>query len=649
MSVTSRLLVLLFLSWASVGRAQPTMHDLIPANAAAGIAVRNLEDLQKKGDKLVEQTQWKAPLRPSELFNQLYSMLGIAQGLDRKGSGAAVLMNPKEYGADSLGGFLGDVLAGLVILVPFEDADKIAANFEIKKGDLKAGTIIRGKGPSFGTYFSIRGKHLFIAGNEKVLRAVLDGKSSAEGLTDAQKRSLDEADLLVHLGVAHWNKDWGGDWDEICKQLEDNWPGSKDPAAVHDFTEALKAVRYFQAGLHIKEEGVHLQVVSRLDPKKTEAARKLLTALRAGSGGSRLTGLPEGRVVTALAFGGDGLKSAAYTRLWLHLLLQNTPGPHASMAAADRALYLGVFSEVWKRLQGGRAALYHNPLETKLGLFSAVAILDVEDPAAFVGELRNLMRLGDGHDLKLDAKGANDDVKAVQRLVRDLGSDDYATREAATTKLRLLGELALPFLEEGLKVPDAEVRRRASGLKEEIVATAETRRKELLEKNVPHPVHPTFTFVPKVQQLDGHDVDVIRIGLTGSDAAAGAKLRQLFGPDWDKLRLVVHGKQVLVLLGSNEQPLREALANVKEGRPGLAAAKPLASFHKQAGAGRTADLHLALRSITALVKAEDLEKPAAATENSLTSLALTADEERLQLDVILPIPELAVVLNQLGF
>lgn len=59
--------------------------------------------------------------------------------------------------------------------------------------------------------------------------------------------------------------------------------------------------------------------------------------------------------------------------------------------------------------------------------------------------------------------GAPSDAE-VSRLVRQLGSPNFAEREAATKALRALGEKALASLRAAKGSPDAEVRRRATSL-----------------------------------------------------------------------------------------------------------------------------------------------------------------------------------------
>ncbi len=50
--------------------------------------------------------------------------------------------------------------------------------------------------------------------------------------------------------------------------------------------------------------------------------------------------------------------------------------------------------------------------------------------------------------------------------------------------------------------------------------------------------------LPK-ETLDGQKVDVVGIKLADKEFAAAKQYEKLFGPDWNKLRLAVHGKQVV--------------------------------------------------------------------------------------------------------
>src|SRR5262245_30198019 len=118
--ITPRILIVATFLAVSANQAYAqTMLDLLPRDAAAGIAIRDLDDLIKKGDKFLTDTDIKIGLRPSELFDQGTAILGVQKGLDRKGAAAVVLIPPegKKFpdGLDWLE-------RSIVPILPFTDA-----------------------------------------------------------------------------------------------------------------------------------------------------------------------------------------------------------------------------------------------------------------------------------------------------------------------------------------------------------------------------------------------------------------------------------------------------------------------------------------------------------------------------------------------
>jgi hypothetical protein len=232
-------------------------------------------------------------------------------------------------------------------------------------------------------------------------------------------------------------------------------------------------------------------------------------------------------------------------------------------------------------------------------------------------------------------------VKAVKKLIEDLDDRRFPVRESATTKLELLGEPVLPFLEEVLKGgPALEVRRRVETIKGRIVKAAEEQRKGLLS-NVGQRLQPSFVYVAKAETLDETPVDVLRIKLAEREGRAAKQFAHLFGPEWDRVRVAVHGKQVVVLWGSDTKLLPAALKNLKEGRRGLADARQLAPFAAHADASRKIEFHLSLQTVTGLARAEDLKDPdVRKLMPEMSSLSLSVGQDRLQYDLRLPLTEI---------
>jgi hypothetical protein len=65
---------------------------------------------------------------------------------------------------------------------------------------------------------------------------------------------------------------------------------------------------------------------------------------------------------------------------------------------------------------------------------------------------------------------ADAEADKIARLIKQLGSDSFDEREAATKELRQLGEAALTALREATRSDDAEIRKRAGELAEAVAA-----------------------------------------------------------------------------------------------------------------------------------------------------------------------------------
>jgi hypothetical protein len=645
------LLVFVALYAAGSAAAAPGVLDLVPQDAAAALAVRNLGELKKKGDKFAADAELQSLPRVSQLFDMLLDGLGIRAGVDLDSSMAFVVANPDLLGVnlfdkDGKLNWQQDFVNLFVLAIPVRDGDALAADLGIAKGALKPDSIVEGKGKSFGEHFCLHGKHLYFGNSAKVVKSVATSVRAGTDLTAGQRRALDRADLLLHLHRKHIAPLWKEILKDLQKNLAARTHGEDDAKAVHKLIETLGVIDTSWLAVRL-DEGLGISWVNTIPKEGAEEARQFLASLRRGPGTADLAGLPEGRVVAAEALRGDGEHNAAIARVFFAALWEHAFRGMGWVSPADRASHVGVFTEIWKHLKGSRAAVYQNADRASHGLLSAVAILDTADAEKFLAELRQLARFG-GDDLDLSEKtGQRHDVVAVEKLVRDLGDDHYPVREAASTKLTLIGEPALPLLEKALKSDDAEVRRRAADIKETIVTAAVERRKEALDKEALRHVRPTFGFAARAESLEGTRVDVLRVRLAEKDAKAAASLKELFGPEWDRIRLVIHGQQVVVLIGSDRELLKAALTNLKEGKRGLADGKVLAGAANHANLQRRAEVHLSLAAMQMLWAGADLEKPGAAGRLALTSFAVTIDLEFLELDVWIP-PSEAKVIERAG-
>ena len=217
--------------------------------------------------------------------------------------------------------------------------------------------------------------------------------------------------------------------------------------AATTVVKALAELRFVVGGIRL-DGGLGLNVVSMF-PKDGKASKKFLTTLRGGDGTATLEGLPAANAVAAWAARGDGSKNAVMARVVFQFLLTDFLEANRFTTATERTTFLGLFDEVWQRLRGSRFALCKTANERQQGLFSLVGILDTEDPQKFLDELKQFARFGNPEGLDVTSEAAKDANRAdIERLVGNLSARRFALRESATTKLLLVGEPALPFLEK---------------------------------------------------------------------------------------------------------------------------------------------------------------------------------------------------------
>jgi hypothetical protein len=74
--------------------------------------------------------------------------------------------------------------------------------------------------------------------------------------------------------------------------------------------------------------------------------------------------------------------------------------------------------------------------------------------------------------VRADEPRSGASAKEIQRWIDQLGSEHFRDRQQATHRLAQLGKSALPSLKQARKSPDAEVRRRAQRLVEQIEPAA---------------------------------------------------------------------------------------------------------------------------------------------------------------------------------
>lgn len=646
--------VLALFLFSSLVSAQESVLDLLPVDAAVAVAIRDLSDLKKKGDEFIKESGAKFFIRPSQIFDQGFQIIGVQNGVDDKRPAAILLLPPEMVFPPKNGSKLqirevNEIDKLVVVVLPVADAEKMAGNFGLKAGDLKPKTVIpvrlKGGNDHFGKFVYLRDKHLFLGNHSKAVEYAATAKPVSNELSAATRKSYQESDLLIQIGQEGWNELWRA---QIRQELQNHFgklESAEEKAIAEQFLACGDGLRFALGAVRI-DGGFGLSVETVFDQKK-EAVKKFLNLLRSSKDNSSLQGLPEGNLLLAQASRGSGSATGAFARLMFDQLLHNILETQQIIAPAERPLFVGVFNQIWQHLQGNRIGVYLNGNQQQ-GLFSIVGILDTEDAGKFLDEMKTLARIADGTGLKLGKGGKPGETLDVEKLISELASPSYKTRELATVKLRLLGEPALPYLAKAFKSEDAEVSQRAQKLHKEIAEFVAQRRKDALSNDPLKSIRPTFALVPKTEKLAGHAVSVLNMKIPKETKEIQKQMEYLFGEEWDNIRLVPRGKELVVLIGSDVAMLETALKNLDQNKPGIFAAKDLDHFYKQSNSSsRKIELHISTNKMDQVLNpAKGGPAVPIKAGGVLSSLGLGVEADRLQLNVWVPMPELQLILKK---
>jgi hypothetical protein len=158
---------------------------------------------------------------------------------------------------------------------------------------------------------------------------------------------------------------------------------------------------------------------------------------------------------------------------------------------------------------------------------------------------------------------------------------------------------------------------------------------------------PRFTFKPKAEMLDGVAVDVLSVEVPGPKPEVDRAYRRLLGPDWKKVRMVVQGKQVVWLIGSDVEALKQTLRNLKSGDKRLAEQKTVAAALRRLDPERKLELHVNLKDYLGYLQSDAKDDGGAAPAEGLSSIALTVETDRVQLEIRVPNSDVRALVREM--
>lgn len=621
-----------------VGNPDDTKADalgIIPESVSAAVAVRNASELTRRGDKFIEQTGMKVPLRASDAFRWLTDFLGIRKGLDDDGAFALMVMSPDFK------------LTSLVLAVPVKDFDAMAGNLKIPRDQLMPGQVIDRNGMGgvnpmpYVRYVSVRGYHLLLGGDKKKVQEAASAPALNASLPSDLERTLSEDDILLYA------RQFGSDnLNQAVYRIVDSLPpptNESQSETVKQLTKAAMDLRSVIAGIRL-DDGLGATLALNFDGEKS---REFLMQIASNSSSLSLAGLPQGRAIAVHSSRGDGDNSGELARVLLHILFgRMVSATKSSLPDPQESAFADIFGVGWEHLNGSRTGLYENRNPERDGAFSFLAVLEADEAGSFVADMKSLARFVNASAMPAEERAKVIDAETIQTLVEELGSSKYRVRRLAAIKLDLLGKPALAALNGVRDSTDTETRLRARTIIQRISSAESEAREEFLEKNLLATIEPRFVYLPNQESRSGQSIDLIQMRLLSRDPSLADKLEALFGPEWSSLRLTTIGNQVLIFWGTETTIMDQAIVDLRAGQTRLELSKRFTAFRQRGAPKRTAEFHLSLVRLRQLVdrKADLIQSDKLST--SMTSFGMSIAPQMIRFDLFSPYDNAKVIIGE---
>ncbi len=301
---------------------------------------------------------------------------------------------------------------------------------------------------------------------------------------------------------------------------------------------------------------------------------------------------------------------------------------------AQQLKLLGLFGEVWRKIGGYRLAAYQSSDPLRHGMLGIVAILDTDKPEQMVSEVRELADFIDGSRLFESSEPAGDGQAAasglvlsaegeasVRKLVEQLASDDPVTRQSAMVRLTLIGEPTRPFIAP-LASSDGDAEKETTRQARRVLSVLDKAKKRSSDKSLtPRLLSSSnlklqFSTEPDAESdRQVHSIEIEHTAKTARHQVIAQQMTKLLGPQWNRLRLVPFENHVLVLIGSDPELFRNAVASLGESGQSLQANTSASVYGAPLNPARGAEFHIDLALIRD-VFSQRIKAPAASGDGT---------------------------------
>lgn len=604
--------------------------SLIDSKTALSIAIRNPGELIRKSQKFSDRANLQRPLNIGTLADEMCAAIGVRQGFDKSQPVVISLCTPP-------------VFPSLTLSISVSDMDLMAANFDVSAKQLQTGEILKLPKPLQTflavTFIRLKSNRIFMSTSKSLLDSPMLDDSFEKLIPSHDAEILATDDAVITLGQSAFAGPLRMFLDYIIYQGDPHKQGE-----VEELKNFFDDLRYMACGIRL-DKGIGSTTIASLN-------KSTLKDILGDSFDSRrdatLIRIPMGKILASHALQADGKTTGGLlgsllsnTRLAITNQLDRTPINLESYQLD------GLLSEALDRVKGGHLVLYESSDRSRYGDFNLLGILTTDDPESFVADLTGLAPFLNAASMNETEAGVAFTQEQIEDLVTKLGDSHYERRRLAKLKLNLLGVHARPAIEKATKSRDLELRLAAEELLANNEFEAVTGRVELIEGSLFTSLKPSFTYTAKQDHVAKSDIGILTMGLGSDTQPIQNKMKTLFGPDWQKVRIATIGNEVVLMLGSETSILEKAIANQKLSESELNSHKACNSFRERAKSDTTFEFHMAISRLAYLLDLGISEEKSAGNKETdrVSSFGLTIKEKQVRVDTYTPPQDVKVSLE----
>jgi len=575
-------------------RPVESLLQSLPAEGHMSISLRNVDRLDRELQKL-DRRGWNFPFK--SIIQLMIFPVGIRQGIDWEGMFSACLM---DGGRQSLG---EEALKNVVFCIPFNDAKLMAGNFGLTAEEFAEGKIHffeKKFHNNLNIHITRQQQSLLLCVTKESLESCLKSPSLKSVVSTDPEQRLSQADILFHIDVNHFRPD------QFDRQMESALAKMTLGQTETVKQRAREIIQHIDRGYLALtvDNAFHVRMQMSLDQKLSKPAQQILKDWGTVDEAPTLRGFPAGKMLFAMSkTAGEIRNSKLLQQILLWIVSQSSRHQITEMIqpylVPREDTFYGVIDELWNSIVEARSVLYQNETPTVDGLVILLVILKPHAPNRFSKQLAELIKFSKGTVYKPNRKVPEQiTIKQIEALILQLGANDFDDRAAATLRLKLLGERALPLLQESIDSPDPEIAGRSKRIVAAIRKTVDQQTDGVLKEGLAALPLPEFIIYENQRQVAGYSTDLLQVVWKEDAKVNNDRLRELVGPLGDEILLVHVEDEIVLFWGSNRELLRESLRLLKHQDQGLEKGRTF--FAERASHQRLIEVHASIQRIIKL-------------------------------------------------